>query len=149
MRNRGSIILIEKDKVALMKRVREGSTYYVFPGGGIEKDETPEAATKREAYEELGVIVDVKECIAKVNYNGMQYFFLGEITKGVIGKGSGEEYRDKNRNRGTYQPMWVEIGILATIDVRPKEVAERISLYEMNQSGNGIVMGTTKFSYYT
>ncbi|MFD3450142.1 NUDIX domain-containing protein [Microbacteriaceae bacterium 4G12] len=126
MRNRGSIVLIEKNKVVLIRRVREGITYYVFPGGGIEKDETLEAATKREAYEELGVIIDVKECIAEVNYNGTQYFFLGEITAGIIGKGSGEEYTDANRDRGTYQPMWVDIKQLSTLDVRPKEVAERV-----------------------
>jgi 8-oxo-dGTP diphosphatase len=35
VRERGSIVLIEKNKVALIRRVREDSTYYVFPGGGI------------------------------------------------------------------------------------------------------------------
>lgn len=126
MRNRGSIILIEKGKVALIKRIREGVTYYVFPGGGIEKDETPETAAKREAFEELGVKVNVKDCIVKLNFNGTQYFFLGEITDGVIGTGNGEEYSNSNRGRGTYEPVWVKIEALSTSDVRPKEAADKI-----------------------
>ncbi|MGE6376002.1 NUDIX domain-containing protein [Peribacillus muralis] len=46
---------MEKDKVAMLRRNREGTEYYVFPGGGIEKGETPETAAKREAFEELGL----------------------------------------------------------------------------------------------
>jgi len=126
LRNRGSIILIEKGKVALIKRIREGVTYYVFPGGGIEEDETPETAAKREAFEELGVKVHVKDCIVKLNFNGTQYFFLGEITDGVIGTGNGEEYSNSDRGRGTYEPVWVKIEALSTLDVRPKEAADKI-----------------------
>lgn len=126
MRDRGSVVLIENNKVALIKRVREGSIYFVFPGGGIKNGETPKIATKREAFEELGVKVKVNECIAKVEFNGIQYFFLAEIIDGSFGTGQGEEYTDENRNRGTYQPMWVDIESLLLIDVRPKEVAKMI-----------------------
>lgn len=126
MRERGSVVLIEKDQVALIRRVREGSTYYVFPGGGIKEGETPEMAAKRETFEELGVEVKVKECIAKVVFNGNQYFFLGEIMDGIFGSGQGKEFTDDKRQRGTYQPFWIEINSLPSIDVRPKEVAEKI-----------------------
>lgn len=64
MRNRGSVVIVENDKVVLIQRLREGSLYYVFPGGGINIDETPEEAAKREAFEELGVEVNVNDCIA-------------------------------------------------------------------------------------
>ncbi|WP_236712667.1 NUDIX hydrolase [Peribacillus muralis] len=108
VRNRGSIILKVKDKVALIRRCREGTAYYVFPGGGIEKAETPEQAAKREAFEELGVKVEVKDCLAIVHFNGIQYFFLGDIIEGVLGTGNGEEYKDSLR--GTYQPMKAYVG---------------------------------------
>lgn len=36
MRDRGSVVIIKNNKVGLIKRIREGSVYYVFPGGGIE-----------------------------------------------------------------------------------------------------------------
>ncbi|SFM47587.1 mutator mutT protein [Gracilibacillus orientalis] len=126
MRKRGSAILLENNKVVLIKRNRDGQIYYVFPGGGIEKGETPDLAAKREAFEELGVNINVNECFGKVEYNGTQYFFLADIVEGEIGTGMGEEFTDTNRNRGTYEPMWVEIDKLSIIDIRPKEVAEKI-----------------------
>ncbi|MDP5277114.1 NUDIX hydrolase [Chengkuizengella axinellae] len=126
MRNRGSVVLIEDNKVGLIKRVREDSVYYVFPGGGIEDGETPEEGAKREALEELGVKVNVSECISTIEFNGTQYFFLAEIIDGDFGTGKGEEYTDENRQRGTYLPMWIEINKLSTIDVKPKEVAIKI-----------------------
>lgn len=59
MRDRGSLIIIENGKVALIRRIRDGSVYYVFPGGGIVKGETPKEGAKREAFEELGVEVRI------------------------------------------------------------------------------------------
>ena len=55
-RNRGAAIIVQEGKIALIKRIREDETYYVFPGGGIEEGETAEEAMKREIYEELGYI---------------------------------------------------------------------------------------------
>ncbi|MDJ0333057.1 NUDIX domain-containing protein [Planococcus sp. S3-L1] len=126
MRDRGSVVLIQNNKVGLIKRVREDSIYYVFPGGGIEEGETPEIGAKREALEEVGIEVTIQECIAKVNFNGIQYFFLSEITGGTFGTGQGEEYIDENRNRGIYLPVWIDIDELGSIDVRPKEVVIKI-----------------------
>ncbi len=126
MRDRSSVVIIENQKVVLIQRIRDGSIYYVFPGGGIENGETPEAGAKREALEELGVEVKVKECISEVEFNGTQYFFLSEIISGTLGTGQGEEYTDKNRDRGTYLPMWVDIESLSSIDVRPNEVALKV-----------------------
>jgi 8-oxo-dGTP diphosphatase len=112
----------------LIKRVRDGVTYYVFPGGGIEEGETPEEATIREALEELGVKVEVKECIAEIEFNGVEYYILGNIIGGTICSGIGEEYTNPIRDRGTYEPMWVEIGSLSKKDVRPKGIAEKLPL---------------------
>lgn len=126
VRNRSSVILIKNKKVGLIKRIREGSVYYVFPGGGIKVGETPERAAKREALEELGVEVEIKESIAEVEFNGTQYYFLSEMISGVFGTGQGEEYKDENRGRGTYLPMWVDVKELSSIEVKPKEVALKV-----------------------
>ncbi|MEI5905971.1 NUDIX domain-containing protein [Bacillus spongiae] len=126
MRDRASVIIVENKKVGLIKRIREGIVYYVFPGGGIENGETPEDGAKREALEELGVDVKVNDCIAEVEFNGTQYFFLSEIIGGEFGTGQGEEYIDENRDKGTYIPMWVNVDKLSSIDVKPKEVALKI-----------------------
>ena len=126
MRDRGSCILVKDQKIVLIKRIREGIVYYVFPGGGIEDGETPEEATKREALEELEVKIHVDDCFQIIQYNGTQYFFKAKIIEGNIGNGQGEEFTDPTRNRGTYEPMWIPIGNLHLIDVRPSEVAASI-----------------------
>jgi len=124
MRNRGSAVIIENKKVALIKRIKADSIYYVFPGGGIEQGETTEEATKREAYEELGVEIKVKDCIAEVDFRGKQFFFLGDIIGGAFGTGQGEEFLGEDSD--SYIPMWVDIDDLSAIDIRPKEVAEKV-----------------------
>ena len=126
MRDRGSVIIIEDEKVLLIKRIRENLIYFVFPGGGIENRETPEESAKREALEELGLKVKIKECISKVEFNGTQYFFRAQIVSGVLGTGSGDEYTEKNMDRGKYFPLWIDIKSLSSIDVRPKEVSLKI-----------------------
>ncbi|MDQ0177738.1 NUDIX hydrolase [Bacillus chungangensis] len=107
----------------------EVSLYYVFPGGGLENGETPEEGAKREALEELGVEVNIKECIAEVAFNGTQYYFLADIVSGVFGTGQGEEFTNLYRNRETYLPIWIEIGELSSIDVIPKEVAKKVESF--------------------
>ncbi|WP_337019217.1 NUDIX domain-containing protein [Oceanobacillus massiliensis] len=127
-RNRASVLIIEGNQIAVIKRIREGNTYYVFPGGGMEDDETPEAAAIREAYEELGLVVNIDTCLIKLEDNGTQYYFLAAAASGTIGTGTGEGYTDLERNRGEYLPMWVEIEKLIFLDIKPREVAVKISL---------------------
>lgn len=124
MRNRSAVIIIQNKKVLLIKRVREGRIYYVFPGGGIENDETPEAAAKREAYEELGVTVELLDCISQIEFNGIQYYYLAEIISGKVGTGKGEELISENK--GSYKPTYIDISDLQTIDLIPKEIVKDI-----------------------
>lgn len=126
MRDRAAVVIVKNNKVGLIKRVRNGSVYYVFPGGGIEEGEHPETGAKREALEELGVKVNVTECFAKVEFNGTQYFFLAEIIEGIFGTGQGEEYTDEKRDRGTYLPVWIDIKKLSSLDVKPKEISLKV-----------------------
>ncbi|EEK77922.1 MutT/Nudix [Bacillus cereus R309803] len=118
---------MQAGKIALIKRIRENETYYVFPGGGIEEGETPEEATKREAYEELGIHIEVRGLIKKVKYKGTEYYYEAYITDGFFGNGKGEEF--KRKDRGSYIPLWMPIKELENVNVKPYELVESIFDY--------------------
>ncbi len=128
MRTRSGIVLIEDDKVALIERFRAGRHYFAFPGGGVDAGETPEQAAIREAMEELGIEVVVKQKVAEILSNGRkQHYFLVEQVGGEFGTGAGEEYTDSHPDdpeTGVYIPMWMPIEELSSHDdVFPIDVA--------------------------
>lgn len=64
-------IIIRDNKILLARR-KEGERlagYWEFPGGKIEKDETPQTCLERELYEELGVRARAGEVIAESEYH--------------------------------------------------------------------------------
>lgn len=135
-RNRGAAIIVQEGKIALIKRIREDETYYVFPGGGIEEGETPEEATKREIFEELGVHIKVEHLIAKVEYKGTEYYFNADIVGGVFGSGKAEEFEMKDR--GIYIPLWLPIYELEKVNIKPYEVVESILEHYKNIRSDNI-----------
>jgi len=114
LRTRAGIVLIQEDKVALIERHRAGLDYYVFPGGGVEEGETPEQAAVREAMEELGIEIAIKQKVAEIQLGpkSRQIYYLVEKTGGEFGSGVGEEYTDSDPDspeEGIYIPIWMPI----------------------------------------
>jgi 8-oxo-dGTP pyrophosphatase MutT (NUDIX family) len=125
MRIRSAIILIEEDNLALIERHRAGKHYYSFPGGGVDEGETSEQAAVREAEEELGIRVEIKQKVAEVIFNGnTQYYFLAKKISGEFGTGMGEEYGEYNPVHGTYHPIWMPLAEVSTHNVLPRELAD-------------------------
>jgi len=130
---RAAAIIIKENSIALIQRQREGRTYHVFPGGGIEVGETPEQAVVREVLEELGLEVNVAALIAKVYYRRAhetrtnQFYFRVHILGGTFGTGTGPEMQGLYPPQsGTYHPVWMPIAQLAQEIVHPKTVAELV-----------------------
>ncbi len=121
MHSRSAVILVENNKVALIKRRKNGRTYYTFPGGKVESDETIEEAAVREAYEELGVHVRIGECVLALPYNGTQYYFTATKEHGVFGTGQGEEFQHQNAHN-SYEAVWLSLCEIASIDLIPLEM---------------------------
>ncbi|MFT3893018.1 MAG: NUDIX domain-containing protein [Anaerolineales bacterium] len=146
MRTRAGIVLIEDGKVALIERHRAGLNYFVFPGGGVDEGETPEQAAVREAMEELGVEVTIKQKVAVIHFGqSTQIYFLAEQVGGEFGSGTGEEYTDSDPNdpdEGIYIPIWMSIDELPQHQkVFPADVAALVlSSKVKGWSGDPIVV---------
>ena len=118
MRTRAGIVLIEDNKVALIERHRAGLDYFVFPGGGVDEGESPEQGAIREAMEELGVQVAIKQKVAEIHFGhtSTHIYFLVERVSGEFGTGTGEEFTDANPEdpqEGIYVPIWMPFEELA------------------------------------
>ncbi|WP_294132043.1 (deoxy)nucleoside triphosphate pyrophosphohydrolase [uncultured Clostridium sp.] len=84
-------ILQKEDKI-LIARKKEGKPlagYFEFPGGKIEKGETPEESLARELMEEMNIKIDVKEYVGESIYdygNGKVISLLGYISEIIDGE---------------------------------------------------------------
>ncbi len=124
MKTRSAIILIEDNQLALIERHRQGNHYFSFPGGGVDEGESPQQAAIREAQEELGILVEIKQKVAEVIFDGhLQYYFLAHKISGEFGSGTGEEYGEYNPAYGTYQPVWMPLADLPSHTVLPRQLA--------------------------
>ncbi len=130
---RAAAIIIKNNAVALIRRQREGRTYYVFPGGSVEENETPECAAVREAQEELGLDIDIDRLVARVYYargsaqRTDQYYFLTRITGGAFGTGAGPEMQGLYPPQsGTYKAIWMPVRQLIREVVYPLQVAHLV-----------------------
>lgn len=124
---------------ALMHRMnvkkKENSTqpygeYYVFPGGGLEENETLEEGVRREVLEEFGVEVEVKEKLyfRQIGEELDEYLFLCKYVTGELGTGDGPEFSGdpKYADRGLYIPTIVPKEEIKNIRLLPEEFKEKL-----------------------
>jgi ADP-ribose pyrophosphatase YjhB (NUDIX family) len=125
---RSRAIIIRSRHIALIKRQRDGHTYYVIPGGGMEIGETPEQTAIRESREELGLNVVIDRLLARVIFRGReQFYFHARVTGGHFGTGDGPEMTGKYpADRGTYTPVWIPLKDLGRINLFPPSIAKLV-----------------------
>ncbi len=123
-RTRATALIIQDEKILLIHRINNGEEYWVFPGGGIEKGETPEEAVVREVKEETGLIFfnyerqDYK--IGDDNTNTDNIFFLGKVEDGEIVLGGPEAHQDPKVNQ--YHPQWVQLKKINDLNLYPESI---------------------------
>ncbi len=136
MRIRAGIILISDNKIAFVKRVRDGKTYYIVPGGGLDEREYIEDAAIREAQEELGVLVRAERLLFIVErlehgrVMNLQMYYLVKMVSGVFGSGDGEEFH-RPTERGSYEAVWMSLDDLSQHNFYPTVVTDYIHEHGM------------------
>lgn len=127
MRHRAAVFVIDKDKVLLFYRLKNGQGYYAVPGGGVEPNETPEQAAMRELKEETNLDITLGKKIGEFEADGNhQYFYIAKSWNGALKFGGKELERQSPAN--VYRLEWVPIEKLNDIDLR-QEAREMLLRY--------------------
>jgi mutator protein MutT len=132
MKTRVRAVIIKDGKILLIKRIKADITYWVIPGGAVEKNETNEQALIRESKEELGIDVAIKDLLLKIDSEKpetkgqVELFYLCEIIGGRMGSGKGPEFQKDSGYAGQYGTEWIKIENLKKIDLKPKDISNLI-----------------------
>lgn len=126
MRRSVRVMIFNEGKILLIHRFNNGKEYYVLPGGGIEEDETPEAAIIRETKEETNLDVSVKsepEFEIRDDY-GLHYYFLAKSFSGNLELRGPEKERHSPEN--SYSPEWIDAKRIASLNILPPKLKEKL-----------------------
>lgn len=128
-----AIIFIGRKLVSMYREFGE-RTFYTFPGGGIEGEETEEECITREVFEEFGLFVKpTKKVYVYENEKSIEHFYICTLLSGEFGTGKGEEFSKDNKN-GVYKPVLLNIDEISFLPLMPPEIA---SLFLKDFEANG------------
>lgn len=119
-------IIIKDGKILLMRRVKNGEEYFVFPGGGVEEGETQEDALKREIKEEVNLDVNNYEKVFEIENRGAKekYYLIFDFS-GIPQLGGPEKERTNEQNQ--YYPEWLNLIKAAELkNLLPREAVAQV-----------------------
>ncbi len=127
MRKSSRVILISPDnELILMKRFKNGETYYTTVGGGVEAGESSVQAAKREVLEETGYNIDEPRLAFHFDDTERQNsvdFYVAHTLSQVTPNGS-EWTRQCAENH--YAVVALFLSEARTVDLRPAQIKEQI-----------------------
>jgi 8-oxo-dGTP pyrophosphatase MutT (NUDIX family) len=124
---RSSTLIIKNRQILLMHRIKNGSEYYVIPGGGVEVGEELPAAAIREAKEEtnLDVKLDCKLWEFINDYDSRSHHvFLSTQFAGDVKLGGPEA--EKNCETNQYLLEWHDLDEITNLLLYPETIKQKI-----------------------
>ena len=123
-------IVLNGDKLLVMKRNKFGKLYYTLIGGGVDVGEDTETALRRELREETGLEVGNVRLVFLEDAGdlfGIQNVFVCEYQGGepVLGADS-EEALISALGQNTYEPMWIPVAQLTELPFRSTSVRNAV-----------------------
>lgn len=119
-------VIIKDDNILLMRRVKDGREYYVFPGGSIENNETEIEALKREIKEETSLSIGESKKLFELENQSRQevYYLITEFT-GTPEIKSPEKERMSEQNQ--YYLEWIKLSAIKELDnLYPEEAIKKL-----------------------
>ena len=98
-------IIIKDGKILLIRRIKDGEEYFVFPGGNMEEGEKEEETLAREIKEELNLdVINYQKVFQIINRGVEEVYYLATEFKGNVELGGPEKERMSEQNQ--YYPEW-------------------------------------------
>lgn len=123
--DRVAVLIIDRDKILLFYRFKEGQTYYALPGGHVEPGEGLKETAIREIKEELNLDITLSRKLWKYeNWGRMEHYYLAAHFSGEIKMGFPELGKLSPQN--VYRPEWVPLSQLADYPLLPETIKAKI-----------------------
>ncbi|MBI2618184.1 NUDIX domain-containing protein [Candidatus Kaiserbacteria bacterium] len=136
-RQRASAVILQGDKILLIRRIKPDRDYYIFPGGGADEGEEVEMALAREVKEELNLDVikykfifsiknlSIPSHITTHKGNRDEHYFLIEAHSGIPEISGPEKERMNEQNQ--YHIVWLGLNEIKKMEnVYPREGTRKL-----------------------
>ncbi len=134
MRKAARAIIVENNRILVMRRLKAGNQYYTLVGGGIKDDETMEQGVAREVKEETGLDVTSAQLVYvelhPEPYNE-QYIFLCQVAPhaveiSVAADSEEQKLATHSMQGNVHTPLWVDFGSFPHLAFRTPQLQEAI-----------------------
>lgn len=125
MRVRSAAVVVRNESLLVIDRVKDGRTYCVLPGGGVEESETLREACERELLEETGLEGRAGDLLdVPMDSDLPVVYFRVQVESETVVLGGPELERTSGSIR--YEPKWVDVRSLDEIPLVPDSARQAV-----------------------
>jgi 8-oxo-dGTP pyrophosphatase MutT (NUDIX family)/predicted kinase len=123
---RGVAVVLDDERVLVIKRHLRGRDYAVLPGGGVEAGETAEQTAIRELHEETTLRARVERRLWHIDHGDREatYFLMRDVHG--VPQLSGDEAEEHSPDN-SFVLTWAAADDLALLNLYPTDIRERLA----------------------